>query len=125
MSALRLWLAPLFVSLFGLLTVPGLHAQNIIQQARLGADSAAACDYSSMPGVVYYGSQRYMTFEQLVSYVAPVYWFSPDEPLLGRTRGADIRMPEALPFEDKALDNPVVYYSSRRLSLVPGLWIRR
>jgi len=111
--------ALLLVSLLVLSVPLPAHAQ-ILQQERIGADSAAACDYSSIPGVVYYGPQRYMSFEQLASYVAPVYWFSPDEPLLGRTRGADIRMPEALPFEDQALDNPVVYYQLEEVVTFPG-----
>jgi hypothetical protein len=119
MSAHHRWLAPFVLSLVSLSTVSEAHAQ-ILQQERIGADSAAACDFSSIPGVVYYGTQRYMSFKQLASYVAPVYWFSPDEPLLGRTRGAAIRMPEALPFEDPALDNPVVYYQLEEVVAFPG-----
>jgi len=55
-----------------------------------------------------------------VSYVAPVYWFSPDEPLLEGTLGAAIRMPAALPFEDPP-DAPVVYYQVKEVITRPGM----
>ncbi len=71
--------------------------------------SQARCDFSDLPGVVWWGTQRQMTLEQIASYMAPVYWFSPDEPLLQRTEGEDIRIPEVFPFET-APDRPVVYY---------------
>ncbi|MGD8867053.1 MAG: hypothetical protein PVI01_05475 [Gemmatimonadales bacterium] len=50
-----------------------------------------------------------MSIQRLASYAAPVYWFSPDEPLLNLAEGDSIRIPEALPFET-APDRPVVYY---------------
>lgn len=67
------------------------------------------CDFSDVPGVVWWGTRRQMTLEEIASYMAPVYWFSPDEPLLGRAEGEDIRLPEVFPFEE-APDRPVVYY---------------
>jgi hypothetical protein len=77
------------------------------------------CDFSNVPGAVWWGTRGQMTAREFASYVAPVYWFSPDEPLLaertgtGRSRelasGAGIRIPEALPIEDQP-DRPVVYY---------------
>ncbi len=73
------------------------------------AASQQSCDLSDLPGVVWWGTQRQMTLERIAEYLAPVYWFSPDEPLLGRTEGADIRIPEAFPFEQQP-DGPVVYY---------------
>lgn len=110
------WLASAVVVLIGLAQAPPLRAQ---EAARIGADSAAACDYSSIPGVVWWGTQRRMSFQQLVSYMAPVYWFSPDEPLLEGTRGAAIRMPAALPFQE-APDAPVVYYQVKEVVTLPG-----
>jgi hypothetical protein len=60
-----------------------------------------------------------MTLEQLVSYVAPVLWFSPDEPTLQRRSGQDIRMPTTLPFEPAA-DAPVLYYQVTTMDGLPG-----
>ena len=60
-------------------------------------------------GLVWRGSAPTLTLHQLASYAAPVYWLSPDEPTLHRTRGRDIRVPQAFPFESQA-PSPVVYY---------------
>jgi hypothetical protein len=73
------------------------------------AASQASCDFSDVPGAVWWGTRRQMTLEEIASYMAPVYWFSPDEPLLRRTEGEDIRLPEVFPFQT-APDRPVVYY---------------
>ena len=69
----------------------------------------AACDFSTVPGVVWWGTERRMTVERLVSYSAPIYWFSPDEPLLDRLEGPEIMIPEGMPNEPVP-DGPVVYY---------------
>jgi hypothetical protein len=79
----------------------------------------AQCEFSAVPGAVWWGTKRQMTLDELASYIAPVYWFSPDEPLLEGKSGADIRVPEALPFETPP-DAPVVYYQVEELVLVPG-----
>ncbi|UCC72368.1 MAG: hypothetical protein JSV86_18690 [Gemmatimonadota bacterium] len=71
--------------------------------------TGGTCDFSGLPGVVCFGTGRRMPIQRLASYVAPVYWFSPDEPLLEQAEGDSIRIPEALPFET-APDRPVVYY---------------
>ncbi len=71
--------------------------------------SQASCDFGDVPGAVWWGTQRQMTLEQIARYMAPVYWFSPDEPLLRGAEGEDIRLPEVFPFET-APDRPVVYY---------------
>ena len=68
-----------------------------------------ACDFRDVPGAVWWGTQRRMPLEQIARYLAPVYWFSPDEPLLRGAEGEDIRIPEVFPF-DTAPDRPVVYY---------------
>ena len=83
------------------------------------AASPAQCDFSDVPGAVWWGTRSQMTAREFASYIAPVYWFSPDEPLLaeatstGRSRllasGADISIPEAMPFEEST-GRPVVYY---------------
>lgn len=69
----------------------------------------AACDYSAVPGVIWWGTERRMSLERLAAYAAPVYWFSPDEPSLGGRDGPDIRIPEIIPGEP-FVDKPVVYY---------------
>lgn len=120
MNIRHYWLASATLALVALSQAPLLQAQEGVRAARIGADSAAACDYSSIPGVVWWGTQRQMSFQQLVSYVAPVYWFSPDEPLLEGTSGAEIRMPAALPFQD-APDAPVVYYQVKEVITFPGM----
>ncbi|MEJ2503747.1 MAG: hypothetical protein P8177_10625, partial [Gemmatimonadota bacterium] len=45
------------------------------QAASQGA--AAACDPMGLPGLVWWGRDRHMTARRLVSYAAPVIWFSP------------------------------------------------
>ncbi len=99
------------------------------------AASDLDCDFSDVPGVVWWGPRYQMTVEELVSYIAPVYWFSPDEQLLygprgARTRtpqsGASIRLPEVIPFEEPSPDRPVVYYQVEEIvsgtgAPVPGL----
>jgi len=70
---------------------------------------AGECNYSNLPGIVWWGTESEMTVERIASLAAPIYWFSPDEPLLAGTEGRDIRMPSNLPFEDSA-SAPVVYY---------------
>ncbi len=93
--------------LFGvsmLVSWPPLYAQNRAPAARAGR-----CDFSSVPGVVWWGTERQMTLQRLAEYAAPVFWMSPDEPVMGEAEGKEMRVPEALPFESHP-DNPVVYY---------------
>ena len=94
----------------GAFATPSLHAQDIGDMRSLEPQQTkAACDFSSVPGAVWWGTEGRMSIEQLAAYIAPVYWFSPDEPLLYGAEGAEIRAPEAFPFES-APDRPVVYY---------------
>jgi hypothetical protein len=69
----------------------------------------AACSPESMPAAVWWGTDRYMTAHRLVSYAAPVIWFSWDEPSLGGAEGAAIRHPEPFLFDAPA-EGPVLYY---------------
>ena len=62
---------------------------------------AGQCNYSDIPGIVWWGTDTEMTVQRIASLAAPIYWFSPDEPLL--------RVPAHFPFEDSA-SIPVVYY---------------
>ena len=75
-----------------------------------------SCDYRRVPGVVWWGTQRRMTLTQFAQYVAPVYWFSPDEPTLNDQLGTAIRIPAALPFEEQP-DAPVVYYQYNNIGV--------
>jgi hypothetical protein len=72
------------------------------------------CDFSDVPGVVWWGSPRQMTVAELAAYAAPVFWFSPDEPSLGPARGPDIMAPEPFPFEPTT-DRPVVYFQLKEI----------
>jgi hypothetical protein len=71
--------------------------------------SQASCDYSSLPGAVWWGTKRQMTMTEFASYMAPIYWFSPDEPTMNDLAGKALRVPEILPFEEQ-VDAPMVYY---------------
>jgi hypothetical protein len=62
-----------------------------------------------MPGVVWWGEDRYMAAKRLVSYAAPVVWFSPEEPSLRGAEGPEIQHPEPFPFDSLA-GGPVLYY---------------
>ena len=81
---------------------------------------ARGCDeLFQAPGVAWRGTNGTMTLEQLASYVAPVLWFSPDEPTLQRRSGQDIRIPTTMPFEPTA-NAPVMYYQVTTIDGLPG-----
>jgi hypothetical protein len=69
---------------------------------------ACDCDFSSIPGVIWWGSPKNMTVAELAAYAAPIFWFSPDEPSLKNSRGLQLVVPQPFPFE--ASSNPVVYF---------------
>jgi hypothetical protein len=85
-------------------------------------DSAAVpgstCNIDRVPGMVWRGRSRRMPLDRFAAYLAPVFWFSPDEPSLDRKRGAAIRIPETFAAEGDA-DRPVVYYQFTKV-LVRG-----
>jgi hypothetical protein len=84
------------------------------------ASTARGCDeLFQIPGLAWRGSNGTMTLEQLASYVAPVLWFSPDEPTLQRRSGQDIRIPTTLPFEPTT-NAPVMYYQVTTIDGLPG-----
>ena len=75
-----------------------------------GAASAqSTCDFSSVPGVVWQGTKQQMTLGEFAAYAAPIFWMSPDEPVMEEKAGKDVMVPEGLPFEEPA-SGPVVYY---------------
>ena len=106
-SVLSILAASLF---FTLLFLAPPTATNAVAQA--------TCDFSDVRGAVWWGTEREMTLERFMSYIAPVYWFSPDEPSLYRREGADIMAPEPFPFEDAY--GPVAYYQMKELIAKPG-----
>ena len=71
--------------------------------------SAQSCDFSKVSGVIWWGTETRMPVSRFAAYIAPILWFSSDEPSLLETSGLGIRVPEALPQETKA-DRPVMYY---------------
>ena len=78
-----------------------------------------SCNFSAAPGVVWWGSETSLPFDRIAAYLGPILWFSPDEPLLQRTRGADIRIPEAIPPESVP-PRPVLYYQIDRVMTRPA-----
>jgi len=85
------------------------------------ATSAAAqrCDFSKVPGVVWWGTDSRMDAARFAAYMAPILWFSPDEPNLNGASGPDIRVPEAFPGESVP-PRPVLYYQLNRVLVRPG-----
>lgn len=71
------------------------------------------CDFSDVPGAVWWGTESQLPLERFVAYTAPVFWHSPDEPELEGKSGAEITVPEALPME--SADGPVVYYQLKEI----------
>ena len=98
------------------LSFSGVHANLAPQQpiATRGCE-----ELFRAPGVVWRGRVGTMTLQQLASYVAPVFWLSPDEPTLQQRSGRDIRIPAAMPFEPAA-NAPVVYYQVTMVDELPG-----
>lgn len=100
-----------------LATPPMASAQGVLESVQKAGITgplnpslySAQCNYSNIPGIVWWGTDTEMTVQRIASLAAPIYWFSPDEPLLRGAEGSDIRMPAHLPFEDSA-SAPVVYY---------------
>ncbi len=76
------------------------------------------CDFSDVPGAVWWGTESQLPLERLVAYSAPVFWHSPDEPELEGRSGADVSVPEALPLE--TADGPVVYYQLKEIQTAEG-----
>jgi hypothetical protein len=83
--------------------------------AQIDVDRQEPCCTIEDPRVVWTGQRATMTLAELAAHVAPVLWFSPDEPLLrGLERPAGIDIPTAFPFEEPAA-GPVAYYRVRRI----------
>ena len=76
-----------------------------------------SCDFSDVPGIVWWGPEFEMPISRLASYAAPVFWHSPDEPEMEGLSGADLMVPEAFPFQEA--ESPVVYYQLKEIQTRP------
>lgn len=115
------------LSLAGPAPAPGQEGLGLLKSLeRAGVNGpldparyAGQCNYSNLPGIVWWGPESQMTVQRIAELAAPIYWFSPDEPLLRGTEGRDIMMPEHLPFQDSA-SSPVVYYQLDEIVTLKG-----
>jgi hypothetical protein len=106
---MRATLITLVASLAALLPAPAA-AQNPNRTR-----PADACDFSQVPGVIWWGTERFMSMERLAGYAAPILWYSPDEPSLEEASGAAIRIPEVMEGGGPAADRPVMYFQVEKL----------
>jgi len=83
------------------------------------AADAQRCDFSKVPGVVWWAPESRMDVARFAKYMAPILWFSGDEPNLNGMSGPDIRVPEPFPGESVP-PRPVLYYQLDRLLVKPG-----
>ncbi|MGW8281747.1 MAG: hypothetical protein ACWGON_00485, partial [Gemmatimonadota bacterium] len=91
----------------------------VVQPARAQTrGESPRCDFSDVPGAVWWGTESRLPLERFVAYTAPVFWHSPDEPELEGKSGAEITVPEALPLE--SADGPVVYYQLKEIQTAKG-----
>ena len=72
----------------------------------------------TIPGVVWHGRDNGMPLAKLAAYMAPVFWFSPDETSLNGRDGKDITIPETFP-ADRPASGPVVYFQFNRVLTRP------
>jgi len=107
---LRFLSTPLTACMLLVFGVAGARAQDV--------PAPGSCDWSDVPGVVWWGSERYLPLERFASYAAPVFWHSPDEPEMEGRSGVDLMVPEAFPFEEAS--SPVVYYQMKEIQTLPG-----
>jgi hypothetical protein len=98
------------LSCAGFFVLACLPALPVIAQS---SSKSHDCDFSDVPGAVWWGTQSEMTVQEFVSHLAPILWFSPDEPSLNGAHGVDIATPEPFPFQTAS--GPVVYYQLKEL----------
>ena len=79
--------------------------------AQTPADSCTPAPVADTPGVVWQGRER-LGLRDIAALLAPVLWFSTDEPLLADGRPP---IPTAHPC-DTVADHPVVYYQVTKLT---------
>ena len=83
-----------------------------VAQAQPGT-LACGCEFSKVPGAVWWGSESQISVAKLAASAAPILWFSPDEPSLGKAHGDRIATPEPFPFQEAT--GPVIYYQLREV----------
>lgn len=104
--------------LLGVLVLAAMPPEAAAQGRREMPGLRGCEDIDELRGLVYRGTKRQMTLQEFASYVAPVFWLSPDEPTAKNARGRDLRVPAALPFETQP-ESPVVYYQFNGLGELP------
>ena len=87
---------------------------SVVMQAAAVSAQVRDAEGHARAGVVYYGPKQSMTFKEFAAYLAPVIWFSPDEPLLDIQKDGYFQLPLPLPFETPT-DSAVVYYRISRI----------
>jgi len=108
--------ATCLAALVGLLAGPGAASAQVLRPPQ----TLRGCqDIDNLRGLVYKGTKRQMTLQEFASYLAPVFWLSPDEPTAANKRGPDLRVPAALPFESQP-ESPVIYYQFNGLGELPN-----
>jgi hypothetical protein len=99
------------------------HGIGLVCCALLPSAAAAqtrnGCVLDTIPGVVWHGRESRIPLARLAPYLAPVFWFSPDEPSLNGTEGKEIRVPEPFP-ADAPANAPVVYWQFNLVLSRPG-----
>jgi len=98
----------------GIMLILALAGQAMAAESPEISNEGSACELEGLHGIIATGDDPMLTFEQYATLCAPILWLSPDEPNLLGTKGKDIRVPMAFPFQDQA-DSPVVYYRLRTL----------
>jgi hypothetical protein len=86
-----------------LVLLGGIGTARAGETGDLDLQSIPCCQYDPYDAIVWFGTDSLMTLQKLAAYCAPLLWFSPDEPLLEDTHGADIRIPASFPFETASL----------------------
>jgi len=102
------------VLFFGIIWPFSVTAQQSLRLRIEQLNKLPCCDFSEVPGVIWWGNDPKISLHDLARYCAPILWFSPDEPLLNDAEGVDIRIPEPFPFEGPS-EGPVVYYRFRTI----------
>jgi hypothetical protein len=84
---------PVLVALQSLLLGYALPSDGSAQAGSVQSDQVqiSNCDYSAVPGVIWYGVERQMTIQRFAAYAAPIFWFSMNEPSMNYRRGKQVR----------------------------------
>lgn len=118
MSSPRECLAPLVLLSVALSVLISLVTASAQAQSQ-GQPLSGRRDIERLPGLLLKGTERRMPLQRFMSYAAPVFWLSPDEPTARGATSGDLRVPAALPFEAQPA-SPVIYFQVDRLNELPS-----